>query len=111
MKALVWEDGMGESYETVEIPPEMKADAETWRHELVDVVSQFDENVLEKYVGEEEITAEDLRSAVRAATLAATWSPSSTAPRSRTRVCSHSSTRSSTTCRARWTSTRSRAPA
>ena len=70
MKALVWEDGMGESYETVEIPAEMKADAETWRHELVDVVSQFDENVLEKYVSEEEITAEDLRHAVRAATLA-----------------------------------------
>src|SRR4051794_1688057 len=70
MNALVWEDGMGESYETVEIPAEMKADAETWRHELVDVVSQFDENVLEKYVGDEEITADDLRSAVRAATLA-----------------------------------------
>src|SRR3954447_15947548 len=69
MNALVWEDGMGESYETVEIPAEMKADAETWRHELVDVVSQFDENVLEKYVGEEEITADDLRVAVRAATI------------------------------------------
>ena len=70
MRALVWEDGMGESYETVDIPTEMKADAETWRHELVDVVSRFDENVLEKYVSEEEITAEDLRHAVRAATLA-----------------------------------------
>ena len=35
----------------------------TWRHELVDVVSQFDENVLEKYVGDEEITADDLRRA------------------------------------------------
>src|SRR6185436_16005611 len=70
MKALVWEDGMGESYETVEIPAALKADAETWRHELVDVVSQFDENVLERYVSEEEITADDLRHAVRAATLA-----------------------------------------
>jgi elongation factor G len=69
MRALVWEDGMGESYDIVEIPPELKADAETWRHELVDVVSQFDENVLEKYVSEEEITAADLRSAVRAATI------------------------------------------
>ena len=36
-------------------------DAETWRHQLIDVVSQYDENVLEKYVGEEEITAADLR--------------------------------------------------
>ena len=69
MKALVWSDQMGENYDTVEIPADMVDDAETWRQELIDVVSQFDENVLEKYVGEEEITADDLRAAIRAATL------------------------------------------
>ena len=41
MKALVWDDGMGESYDTVDIPAELQADAEHWRHELVDVVSQL----------------------------------------------------------------------
>ncbi len=70
MRALVWEDGMGESYEAIDIPADLVDDAETWRHELIDVVSQFDENVLEKYVGEEEITAVDLRNAVRRATVA-----------------------------------------
>jgi elongation factor G len=69
MKALVWDDGMGESFETVDIPAELADDAETWRHELIDVVSQYDENVLEKYVSEEEITAADLRSAIRNATV------------------------------------------
>jgi elongation factor G len=69
MKALVWDEGMGENYETVDIPENLQADAEQWRHELIDVVSQFDENVLEKYVGDEEITADDLRVGVRAATL------------------------------------------
>jgi elongation factor G len=69
MKALVWEEGMGESYDTVDIPADLQADAEQWRHELVDVVSQFDENVLEKYVGEEAITTQDLQAAIRAATL------------------------------------------
>ena len=69
MKALVWDDGKGESYETVDIPAELQADADHWRHELVDVVSQFDEPILEKYVGEEEITAEDLRRGIRAATI------------------------------------------
>jgi elongation factor G len=69
MKALVWDDGMGESYETEEIPADLQADAEHWRHELIDVVSQFDENVLAKYVGEEEITADDLRTALRTATV------------------------------------------
>jgi elongation factor G len=69
MKALVWSDAMGENYDTVDIPPELVDDAETWRQELIDVVSQFDEAVLEKYVTEEAITADDLRSAIRAATV------------------------------------------
>jgi len=69
MKALIWTEAMGETYDTVEIPAELKADAEHWRHELVDVVSQFDENILEKYVGEEAITADDLRRGLRAATV------------------------------------------
>ncbi|MBM3691962.1 MAG: elongation factor G [Actinobacteria bacterium] len=69
MQALVWSDQMGENYETVAIPADLVDEAETWRQELIDVVSQFDETVLEKYVGEETITADDLQSAIRAATL------------------------------------------
>ena len=69
MRAHVWQDGMGDSYETVDIPEQLKADAEHWRHELVDVVSHHDDTVLEKYVGDEEITAEDLKRGLRAATI------------------------------------------
>ena len=69
MKALVWDDGMGEEYETIDIPADLVEDAEQWRHQLVDVVSQHDENVLEKYVGDEEITADDLRKGLRQATI------------------------------------------
>jgi elongation factor G len=68
-RAHVWEDGMGDRYETVDVPEELKADAEHWRHELVDVVSHYDDTVLEKYVGDEEITAEDLKRGLRAATI------------------------------------------
>jgi elongation factor G len=71
MKALIWDDGMGEEFETVDIPEDMLEDATQWRHQLVDVVSQHDENVLEKYVGEEEITADDLRKGLRHATIEA----------------------------------------
>jgi elongation factor G len=71
MKALVWDDGMGEQFEVVDIPADLVDDAETWRHELIDVVSQHDENILEKYVGEEEITADDLRKGLRHATIEA----------------------------------------
>jgi elongation factor G len=70
MKALVWEEGMGEKWEVTDIPEDLVADAEHWRHELVDVVSHYDDTVMEKYVEEKEITADDLRAAVRAATLA-----------------------------------------
>ena len=68
--ALVWDSDMGETFETLPVPDEYTADVERWRHELIDVVSQFDENVLEKYVSEEEITAADLREGLRVATLA-----------------------------------------
>jgi elongation factor G len=70
MKALVWEEGMGEKWEVTDIPADLVADAEHWRHELVDVVSHYSDTVMEKYVEDQEITADDLRAAVRSATLA-----------------------------------------
>ena len=70
VQALVWASETGETYDEVDVPPEMKADVEHWRHELIDAVSRHDETILEKYVGDEQITADDLRRGVRAATLA-----------------------------------------
>src|SRR5438132_278175 len=70
MKGLVWEEGMGERWEVAEIPADLQAQAADYRHQLVDVLSTFDENVLEKYVGDEEITADDLRKALRVGTIA-----------------------------------------
>jgi elongation factor G len=70
MKALVWGEGMGETWETREIPAHLLARAEGARHELIDVVSIFDDNVMERYVSDEEITSDDLRKALRAATIA-----------------------------------------
>src|SRR2546423_4738980 len=77
MRAHVWEESSkgGEEWQTLEIPAELLADAEHWRHQLVDVVSKHDENVLEKYVGEEEITATDLRRALRTGTIANDFVP------------------------------------
>ncbi|MBV9255992.1 MAG: elongation factor G [Actinobacteria bacterium] len=70
MKALVWEAGMGEKWEVTDIPADMLEQAEQWRHELIDVLSNHDDTVMEKYVGEEEITADDLRHALRTGTIA-----------------------------------------
>ncbi len=70
MKALVWGEGMGETWETRDIPATLLAGAEEARHALIDVVSNYDDNVMERYVADEEITAEDLRRALRTATIA-----------------------------------------
>ncbi len=75
MKALIWEDGMGEKWSEEEIPSALLEQAETARHELVDVLSNFDDTVMEKYVGDEEITADDLRAAVRKVTIAGSAVP------------------------------------
>jgi elongation factor G len=70
MKGLVWEEGMGERWEVTDIPPELEAEAEKWRTELIDVLSTFDDAITEKYLGDEEITADDLRRALRTGTIA-----------------------------------------
>jgi elongation factor G len=78
MKALVWgdEEGKkGEEFSILDVPEDLRDDAEMYRSELIDVVSNFDENVMEKFVGEEEITAEDLRAALRAGTIAGEINP------------------------------------
>ena len=74
-KALVWSSDMGEEWETLDIPADMASEAEDARHQLVDVVSNFDDTIMEKYLAEEPITADDLRRALRTATLAAAVVP------------------------------------
>jgi elongation factor G len=71
MNALVWlEEELGARWEVQEIPAELKAQAEEYQHQLIDVLSSFDEVILEKYVTDEEITPDDLRRAIRTGTLA-----------------------------------------
>ncbi len=69
MRALVWEEGMGEKWEDTEIPDALALEAEDARQQLVDVLSNYDDGIMEKYLAEEEITAEDLKRALRTATL------------------------------------------
>jgi elongation factor G len=72
MKALVWEDekDKGESWSVQEIPAELAEEAATWHSRLIDALSNFDDAMTEKFLGDEEITADDLRRALRQATIA-----------------------------------------
>jgi elongation factor G len=71
MKALVWEEGLGDRWREEELPAELVQEAEDARHQLVDTLSNFDDDLTEKFLAEEEITAEDLRRALRRATIGA----------------------------------------
>ncbi|WP_419918687.1 elongation factor G [Candidatus Poriferisocius sp.] len=72
MQGLVWRgDDLGATWDITEIPDDLKDRAEQARLELIDLLTQFDENLLEKYVEDENsITPADLRAALRAGTLA-----------------------------------------
>jgi elongation factor G len=71
MQALVWpeDQSQGERFDVVDVPAELVEAAEEARHALIDVVSQHDESILERFVADEEITADDLRRALRHATV------------------------------------------
>ncbi len=70
MNAKVWEDTLGEKYSVVDIPESMREAAETAHHELIDVLSSYDDPLMEAYLSEEPITAEFLRGVVRRVTIA-----------------------------------------
>ena len=69
MRALVWDDGMGEDWIEEPIPDNLVDAAEAAHAELIDVVSNHDDIIMEKYLGDEEILPEDLTRALRTVTL------------------------------------------
>jgi elongation factor G len=70
MQALIWDEGMGEKWREEEVPDDLAAEAAEARHQLVDVLSNYDDAITEKYLADEAITADDLRRALRRATIA-----------------------------------------
>ncbi|MFN2503719.1 MAG: elongation factor G [Acidimicrobiales bacterium] len=75
MKALVWAEDMGEQWQVTDIPEELADDAVTWRGRLIDVLSHHDDDLMEKFMVDEDVTADDLRRSIRTATLASAVVP------------------------------------
>ncbi len=76
MKAVVWRDEtQGASYDIVDIPTDMQADAEERRAALIEKVAESDDQLFEKYVEGAEISIEDLKAAIRRATIALKVTP------------------------------------
>ena len=69
MKATVYGNDLGTDIQEVEIPEEYKAQAEEYREKLVEAVAELDEDLMEKYLGGEEVTNEELVAGIRKGTL------------------------------------------
>jgi elongation factor G len=75
MKGLHWKTEKGEEWETVEIPEELRETALEWRHKLYEQLADHHEELMEAYVEGHEPEPEQLREALRDATLAVEGTP------------------------------------
>jgi elongation factor G len=71
MRAIVYKDDLGQEFEVTDIPPELLEQAQEYHHQLIDAVSNYDDEVLEAYLTDENsVTPDMLKRAIRSATLA-----------------------------------------
>ena len=75
MKATFYGDDLGQDIEVKEIPEEYKEQAEEYHESLIEALAEFDEDLMEKYLGGEELTVEEIKAAIRKATLAVEFYP------------------------------------
>lgn len=75
MDAIIYKDDKGVEMEETEIPEDMKEMAQEWREKMVEAVAETDEELMMKYLEGEEITVEELKAAIRKATIACEMNP------------------------------------
>ncbi|HZW00345.1 MAG TPA: elongation factor G [Candidatus Deferrimicrobium sp.] len=68
-KAILYRDDLGKEIEVVEIPEELRAEAEQHRATMIEAVADLDDELTTKYLEGEEITIEEIRRALRLGTL------------------------------------------
>jgi elongation factor G len=69
MKAYIYNDSKGEDISIVDIPDDMKDEAEEWHTKLVEQICEFDDDLMEKYLEGEEPSVDEMKKALRAATI------------------------------------------
>ncbi len=81
MRALVWEGDakgdvtMGAAYEVQEIPADLQEKAEEYRNALVERVAESDDDLMEKYLGGEELSVDELKAGIRKLTVSSELYP------------------------------------
>ncbi|KHD73876.1 elongation factor G [Actinoplanes utahensis] len=77
MRALTWrgETQKGEDYAIEEIPADLAESAAEWREKLIETLADVDDAVMEKYLEGEEVSIDEIRAAIRRATIASKANP------------------------------------
>ena len=75
MEAIIYEDDLGKVADEVAIPDDMKDMADEYRDKLLEAVAEEDDDLMEKYLGGEEISEDEIRKAIRKATIACKMTP------------------------------------
>ena len=76
MKAILYnESSLGVRFEYRDIPNDLLEEANKWRHHLIEETATYDEHLMEKYLADEEISANEIKAAVRRGCLDNTFTP------------------------------------
>jgi elongation factor G len=76
MKAILWNDEtMGAEYDIEDIPADLRDEAEEWRDKMLESASNYDDELMEKYLEGEEITEEEIIAAIRKGTVSMELTP------------------------------------
>ena len=75
MKAEIYKDDLGNVMEQTDIPADMQDEAELWRANLIESVAEADDEIMEKFLEGEEPTIDELKAAIRRATIAGKLNP------------------------------------
>lgn len=75
MNAEIYKDDLGKDYEKTDIPADMMEEAKKYRSELVEAVAEQDDELMEKYFEDGDLSVEDLKKGLRKATIAMAITP------------------------------------
>ena len=75
LKAHIWTKDDGSEWDISDIPEDKLEEAKSKRQELLDIVAEADDEVLEKYLGDEELSTNEIKRAIRKGTLEGLFVP------------------------------------
>ena len=75
MKAEIYKDELGKEFDVTDIPADMQGLADEWREKLIESVAETDEELMMKFLEGEELTIEEIKTAIRKETIAGNMIP------------------------------------